>query len=155
MATVGQSLPGFKLDIADVRYSSFDGPTQVPTYILAKHACGPATDIILDRIGSGDIPNLCASVIATCCHGTAQECIPSALASSGAVTPSEWHQLAKFADWVTASGVPEEIATIGRVAMRVMDCLRITALPDHISSHVTELFPSSVSRKNHGIVMTT
>jgi hypothetical protein len=93
------------------------------------------------------------TVVLTCCHGKAQD-FPLSFKKKGIpVTPDDWKLLAKAADWISFTKNPQTVLA-GRVAMRVLDCLRARFFENEsMKAYVRELIDSKISPKNHGIVL--
>lgn len=138
------------IEIKDVR--------QVPlvkrggkTICAAKHACGPAAEMILRNISQrkpGECPD--KTVILTCCHGALRNTPPPREMSR-----RDWRQLVGLAD-VRASfrGQAKEIEVAARFAMQLVDSIRVAQLPDHLHGSVQVAFEPELSVKNHALVIT-
>lgn len=142
--------PGQKTQyiVQDVRDAHID-PSKNPTYLLAKHACGQATDRIVDLVLRvlEKREGVIKAHILSCCHGVIGP-LPQGAAAMG-LTQNDWQRLGKAADWVQRD--KGSYAEIGRVAMRIMDGMRIAHISDNIQKRVIEVCPSSLSDKNHAL----
>lgn len=123
----------------------------MPTFCLSKHACGSATDIIVKKtfdLKASRTP--VRTVLLTCCHGKAKDFPPF---EKDTITFEEWNVLARTADW-TQSKNSLETQTVGRVAMRVIDTLRVVRNSrTDLRAWVEELASPEISTKNHGIII--
>lgn len=139
-------------DVGSVMYPNVEGRS---TYCIAKHACGSATDGIIKKIAQQANPPKTA--ILTCCHGSAKNIPPEDTAVQ--ISPSEWEQLAKIPDWNMADRrtllktTQRVYNSISRVAMRIMDVIRASAIQANIEWRVEEVLPQQRCPKNHCIVV--
>lgn len=125
-----------------------------PTHILAKHACGAASDHILDALKRSPAYGFSHAAILTCCHGDRREPprLPTHLPNACSISADDWQLLLKTADWITdANHIEHRIP--GRVAMRIIDCLRAAQLPLFFHAHVKEILDADAAPKNHAIIV--
>lgn len=121
-----------------------------PTYILAKHACGEASDHILDALRRSPPHGFLRAIILTCCNGNRRE--PPRAPNPSVASADEWHLLLRTADWITDDNHIEHRIP-GRVAMRIIDCLRAIQLPPFFHARVEEILDTAIAPANHAIIV--
>lgn len=135
----------------DIRATSLAKADGLNTYCMSKHSCGPATDAIIDTVANTSEQTAPDQVaLLTCCHGTTKNHIPENVSRTG-LSLEDWNALVKIADWTCSAN--EEARTIGRIAMRIVDCLRVCNLPDFLTASVAECVDRSLTQKNHCILL--
>lgn len=149
LAPVGSNARFYHGDVS--RYPFERGPER--TVLLAKHACGPASEFLVDNV-SALSPERApqSSVVMTCCHGKCRELSafdPSQ--SRSGFSREMWERLLVMSEWV-GCGLGSKM-TVGRVAMRIVDVLRTERVPDHLKAEVKELLPPHMAPKNHAICL--
>ncbi len=140
--------PGIRFEHGTVQKKAFMPHPGRSTYVLAKHACGDTVTGVIEGF-SRSLPR--QATLLTCCHGKSRETPPNA--ARAGVSPEEWRLLVKIADWTSSSD--EEKKIIGRVAMRIMDGLRIIGLSSEIQACVREVANPHMSVKNQAICLVT
>lgn len=139
-----------ELRVQDVRDVDIT-PQTSPIYLLAKHACGPATDRLVEvalraiQERKGQVK----AYIISCCHGAVGPRPVGAVAMG--LTQEEWQRLGRTADWVQHP--KKSHAEVGRVAMRIMDSMRLSDVPEGVRRRVMEICPPTISHKNHALVL--
>ncbi|KAG9275626.1 glutathione S-transferase C-terminal domain-containing protein [Astyanax mexicanus] len=119
---------------------------------VALHACGVATDMVLDRC----VQAAAGFVISPCCYGFIQNTLkfnfPRSKKFSETLTNKEHMILCRFADQ-TAVQLPPERRFIGKCCMGLVDLDRSLAADTHgYSVRVMTMEPESCSPKNNMIV---
>lgn len=139
---------GLSVRISDVRHHAL--AHEGPSICVAKHACGPAAELILENVAHQEAclrPN--KTVILTCCHGNLGEAQRPKSIKGGT-----WLELVRLADGTAGSpGHLPEKALTARFAMQLVDSIRVQALPDHLRGAVHIAFSPDVSVKNHALVV--
>ncbi|XP_066536170.1 glutathione S-transferase C-terminal domain-containing protein [Hoplias malabaricus] len=119
---------------------------------VALHACGVATDMVLDRC----LQSRAAFVISPCCYGFVQNTLkfsfPRSKRFRETLTYKEHMILCRFADQ-TAVQLPPERRLIGKRCMGLVDLDRSWAAETHgYSVRVMTMEPESCSPKNNMLV---
>ncbi|XP_078386919.1 glutathione S-transferase C-terminal domain-containing protein isoform X1 [Cetorhinus maximus] len=127
----------------------FTGPFEIG---VALHACGVATDMVIDHC----IKALAAFVISPCCYGFIQNTIKSTFPRSqkfkSVLSYKEHMVLCRFADQ-TAVQLPPERRIIGKKCMGLVDLDRACSAEEcGYTVYVTSMEPDSCSPKNNLIV---
>uniref|UniRef100_UPI00398E38AE glutathione S-transferase C-terminal domain-containing protein isoform X2 n=1 Tax=Pristiophorus japonicus TaxID=55135 RepID=UPI00398E38AE len=127
----------------------FTGPFQIG---VALHACGVATDMVIDHC----IKALAAFVICPCCYGfiqnTAKSTFPRSQKFKNILSYKEHMVLCRFADQ-TAVQLPAERRIIGKKCMGLVDLDRAWCAEERgYSAYVSSMEPESCSPKNNLIV---
>jgi len=143
-ASIGQArkrLAQLKLPNATLVQSNLDYFIRRFDLGVALHACGVATDLVLDKCRA----TRASFVLCPCCYGNLALDMPvsyprSRLFYQRGITPSDHSLLARLADHVTATG---------RSAMAAVDLDRAAvALEDGYRVTLTKLKPDSCSPKH-------
>ncbi|XP_055497733.1 glutathione S-transferase C-terminal domain-containing protein isoform X2 [Leucoraja erinacea] len=121
---------------------------------VALHACGVATDMVIDHC----IMAQAAFVVCPCCYGFIQNTVkytfPRSQRFKSVLSCKEHMVLCRFADQ-TAVQLPAERRLIGKNCMGLVDLDRALAAEDHgYTVYVTSMEPDSCSPKNNLIVGT-
>ncbi|XP_062902895.1 glutathione S-transferase C-terminal domain-containing protein isoform X4 [Mobula hypostoma] len=127
----------------------FTGPFQIG---VALHACGVATDMVIDHC----IMANAAFVICPCCYGFIQNTVkytfPRSQKFKSVLSYKEHMILCRFADQ-TAVQLPAERRLIGKNCMGLVDLDRAWSAEEHgYKVYVTSMEPDSCSPKNNLIV---
>ncbi|XP_069781845.1 glutathione S-transferase C-terminal domain-containing protein isoform X5 [Narcine bancroftii] len=127
----------------------FTGPFEIG---VALHACGVATDMVIDHC----IMAQAAFVICPCCYGFIQNTVkytfPRSQKFKNVLSNKEHMVLCRFADQ-TAVQLPAERQLIGKKCMGLVDLDRSWAAEEHgYTVYVTSMEPDSCSPKNNLIV---
>ncbi|XP_067901865.1 glutathione S-transferase C-terminal domain-containing protein [Heterodontus francisci] len=130
----------------------FTGPFEIG---VALHACGVATDMVIDHC----IKALAAFVICPCCYGFIQNTVKSTFPRSqkfkSVLSYKEHMVLCRFADQ-TAVQLPVERRIIGKKCMGLVDLDRAWSAEEHgYTAYVSSMEPDSCSPKNNLIVGTS
>ncbi|XP_026887545.2 glutathione S-transferase C-terminal domain-containing protein isoform X1 [Electrophorus electricus] len=141
------SLPNVSFIQANLDY--FTGPFHVG---VALHACGVATDMVVDRC----VQARAGFVVSPCCYGFIQNTLkfnfPRSKKFAETVTCKEHMILCRFADQ-TAVQLPAERRSIGKRCMGLVDLDRGWAAEAHgYSVRVMTMEPESCSPKNNMLV---
>ncbi|XP_078065368.1 glutathione S-transferase C-terminal domain-containing protein [Mustelus asterias] len=127
----------------------FTGPFEIG---VALHACGVATDMVIDHC----IKALAAFVISPCCYGfiqnTEKATFPRSQKFKSILSYKEHMILCRFADQ-TAVQLPPERRIIGKNCMGLVDLDRAWSAEEHgYLAYVTSMEPDTCSPKNNLIV---
>ncbi|XP_072351460.1 glutathione S-transferase C-terminal domain-containing protein isoform X1 [Scyliorhinus torazame] len=127
----------------------FTGPFEIG---VALHACGVATDMVIDHC----IKALAAFVISPCCYGFIQNTVKATFPRSqkfkSVLSYKEHMVLCRFADQ-TAVQLPPERRMIGKKCMGLVDLDRVWSAEEHrYTAYVSSMEPDSCSPKNNLIV---
>ncbi|KAK7161320.1 hypothetical protein R3I94_004104 [Phoxinus phoxinus] len=119
---------------------------------VALHACGVATDMVLDRC----LQARAGFVISPCCYGFIQNTLkfnfPKSTRFAETLSYKEHMILCRFADQ-TAVGLPLERRLIGKRCMGLVDLDRCWAAETHgYSARVMTMVPEGCSPKNNMLV---
>jgi hypothetical protein len=149
--------PDLVFRLGDMVQTDFQSENGSDNYWMAKHPCGSNVDtIVAKRHKKNDRDAPKNTTILTCCHAKAKgsPIIRYNDPEQLLLDPQSWDMLARTANWAPQEqrGVPE-FEAIGRVAMRIMDCLRVITLINTCNVRVQEALPCTCSRKNHAIII--
>ncbi len=136
----------------DLDNISLDMTWDSSAYLLAKHACWSASDIFIEKISQlKDLWNLKNWSVMTCCHWLAKNRIPLSLRNN-IITDDDWITLSKTASWTDNNArFWPEVNQMWKVAMRIVDSLRILNVPDIYVPSITEIINPDITPNNHCI----
>ncbi len=142
--------PGLEFRVSAIREADLSAYGELPTYVLAKHACGNATDDVLAAVRALPLASRPrAAAVLSCCHAKAAS-LPQG--AGELITVANWRRLTRHADPRKGDSEDPYSQTLMRVAMRIIDTIRLRALGTGVGT-LCEVLPGDVSVKNQAFVL--